>query len=82
MLLLETAKVKNTRTTAAFDNAFWTSHTSFRVVFALPRCGTERRSRGTAFGNYCATLLLQQSAAKVSCNIAVASTQPTNEKLR
>jgi len=40
-----------TRATAAWDNAFYTPHTSFQIQFATSRCGTYGSSHGTTVGN-------------------------------
>ena len=63
-----------TLTTATCDNAFYASHTTYQILFGTSRCGTHRRSRGTAVENLCAPkLLLQRSSANVSGNEAVAA---------
>jgi len=53
---------------------FTPSHTRYEIHFGISRCGTYRRSCGTAVENLCDTLsLLQHSAAKVRCNVTVAA---------
>jgi len=63
-----------TRTTATLGNAFYASHKSYQIHFCKSRCGMYRSYRATVVKYVCSTIiLLQHSAAQVSCNVAVAA---------
>jgi len=55
----------STKTTATYDNTFYTSHASYQMQFGRSRCGICWSSRGTTVKNICATVfcfnLVQQT---------------------